>query len=60
MLHAARSQDFKTAYTYFREAFEVFDNSDDPAAWTALQYMLLTALMVDSPQIIQKVSSTLF
>lgn len=54
-LHA-EEKDYKTAYSYFFEAFEQFNTLDDPKAITVLQYMLLTKIMLnqadDVPSII--------
>lgn len=48
VLHAAE-EDFKTAFSYFYEAYEQFDSEDDANAARALKYMLLCQLMLDLP-----------
>lgn len=45
MLHSEES-DFKTAYSYFYEAFETFNGIEDATnALVALKYMLMTKIM---------------
>lgn len=37
--------DYRTAYSYFLEAFEAFEQLDNPAKTKALQYLLLTKIL---------------
>ncbi|MGH0118209.1 UNVERIFIED_CONTAM: hypothetical protein FKN15_050804 [Acipenser sinensis] len=57
IIHAAEEKDWKTAYSYFYEAFEGYDSIDSPRAITALKYMLLCKIMLNSPEEVQALIS---
>jgi 26S proteasome regulatory subunit N6 len=57
MLHSEES-DFKTAYSYFYEAFETFNGIEDATnALVALKYMLMTKIMTGHPEEVQGIIS---
>lgn len=57
ILHAAGEKDWKTAYSYFYEAFEGYDSIESKRAVSALKYMLLCKIMLKSPEDVQSIVS---
>ncbi len=45
ILSTVDSKDFKTAFSYFYEAFDIYDNLGDMTAERALKYMLLCKII---------------
>ncbi|XP_043911171.1 26S proteasome non-ATPase regulatory subunit 11 isoform X3 [Protopterus annectens] len=57
IIHAAEEKDWKTAYSYFYEAFEGYDSILSPKAITALKYMLLCKIVLNTPEDVQALVS---
>ncbi|XP_017485761.1 PREDICTED: 26S proteasome non-ATPase regulatory subunit 11 [Rhagoletis zephyria] len=57
ILHAADERDFKTAFSYFYEAFESYDSVDNAKALTGLKYMLLCKIMLGQSEDVNQIVS---
>ncbi|CAD5220162.1 unnamed protein product [Bursaphelenchus okinawaensis] len=58
VLHASEDRDFRTAYSYFYEAFENADMAEDKVlSVRGLKYMCLAKIMLNDPDSIDKILS---
>lgn len=57
ILHA-EEKDYKTAYSYFFEAFEAFDSLQDPLAVKSLKYMLMCKIMTNQTDDVSSIVNT--
>merc|ERR1711881_822093 len=57
ILHASEERDFKTAFSYFYEAFEQYDSVEDKLALTAPKYMLMSKIMLRTPEEVHNIVS---
>merc|ERR1712223_105712 len=57
ILHASEERDFKTAFSYFYEAVEQHDSVEDRMALTGLKYMLMSKIMLRTPEEVHNIVS---